>query len=138
VLRDLFQGDNGGWLQDVVLVDRLVAERLDREADVIRAEGWHWIEVAPDFPYGHSFGLRQLRGETVPLTAAEDAELDALRNEYCALEEAHAQDEGVPEAVDRRLTSGQDDAADDDQAQAGPNVAAEPEEEDGIKRCLIG
>jgi ParB family chromosome partitioning protein len=25
VLRDLFQGDGGGWLQDVVLVDRLVA-----------------------------------------------------------------------------------------------------------------
>jgi ParB family transcriptional regulator, chromosome partitioning protein len=104
VLRDLFQGDNGGWLQDVVLVDRLVAERLEREATVIRAEGWRWIEVAPDFPYGHSFGLRQLRGETLPLTAAEEAELDALRDEYCALEEAHAQDEGVPDAVDRRLT----------------------------------
>jgi ParB family chromosome partitioning protein len=104
VLRDLFQGDNGGWLRDVVLVDRLVAERLERDADVIRAEGWHWIEVAPEFPYGHGFGLRQLRGETVPLTAAEEAELDALRDEYCALEEAHAQDEGVPEEVDRRLT----------------------------------
>ena len=63
VLRDLFQGDDGGWLQDVGLVDRLVAERLEREAEAIRAEGWHWIEVAPDFPYGHSFGLRQLRGE---------------------------------------------------------------------------
>ena len=43
VLRDLFQGDNGGWLQDVVLVERLVAERLTREADAIRAEGWHWM-----------------------------------------------------------------------------------------------
>jgi ParB family transcriptional regulator, chromosome partitioning protein len=61
-------------------------------------------EVAPEFPYGHGFGLRQLRGETVPLTAAEEAELDALRDEYSALEEAHAQDEGVPEEVDRRLT----------------------------------
>jgi len=27
VLRDLFQGDDGGWLQDVALVDRLLAER---------------------------------------------------------------------------------------------------------------
>ena len=50
VLRDLFQGDNGGWLQDVVLVDRLVADRLAREAEAIRAEGWHWIEVAPSSP----------------------------------------------------------------------------------------
>ena len=29
VLRDLFQGDDGGWLQDVALVDRLVAEKLE-------------------------------------------------------------------------------------------------------------
>jgi ParB family chromosome partitioning protein len=104
VLRDLFQGDNGGWLQDVVLVDRLVAERLEREAAAIRAEGWHWIGVAPDFPYGHQFNLRQLRGEALPLTAAEEAELEALREEYCALEEAHADAEGVPDEVDRRLT----------------------------------
>jgi len=71
VLRDLFQGDDGGWLQDVALADRLVAERLEREAETVRAEGWKWIEVAPDFPYGHSFGLRQLRGEEQPLTAEQ-------------------------------------------------------------------
>src|SRR5208337_939364 len=104
VLRDLFQGDGDGWLQDVVLVDRLVAERLAREADAIRAEGWHWLEVAPDFPYGHSFGLRRLRGEEVPLTAAEAAEQAALQAEYERLEAAHAQDESMPDEVDRRLT----------------------------------
>jgi ParB family chromosome partitioning protein len=97
VLRDLFQGDNGGWLQDVVLVDRMVVERLAREAEAIRAEGWHWIEVAPDFPYGHNFGLRQLRGEEVPLTAAELAEQEALQAEYEQLEAAYARDEGVPD-----------------------------------------
>ena len=104
VLRDLFQGDDGGWLQDVALVDRLVAERLSREADAIRAEGWHWIEVAPDFPYGHSFGLRRLRGVEAPLTAAEEDQLEALRAEYEELEAAHAHDEGVPDAVDQRLS----------------------------------
>ncbi len=31
IMRDLFQGDDGGWLQDVALVDRLVAEKLARE-----------------------------------------------------------------------------------------------------------
>ena len=34
-------------------------------AEAIRAEGWKWIEVAPDFAYGHTYGLRQLRGEQV-------------------------------------------------------------------------
>ena len=65
VLRDLFQGDDGGWLQDVALVDQMVADKLKAESEAIAAEGWKWIEVAPDFAYGHAFGLRQLRGETV-------------------------------------------------------------------------
>lgn len=103
VLRDLFQGDDGGWLQDPALVDRLVAEKLEREAEAIRAEGWRWIEVAPDFPYGHSFGLRQLRGETVPLTAEEEATREALGEEYDRLEAEHTHMEDLPEEVDQRL-----------------------------------
>ena len=46
VLRDLFQQDDGGWLQDPVLLDRLVNEKLKAEAATIAAEGWKWIEVA--------------------------------------------------------------------------------------------
>ena len=103
VLRDLFQGDDGGWLQDPALVDRLVAEKLEREAEAIRAEGWHWVEVAPDFPYGHTFGLRQLRGETVPFSAEEDATGRALQAEYARLEEEHAGADDLPEEVDQRL-----------------------------------
>jgi ParB family chromosome partitioning protein len=59
VLRDLFEHDDGGWLQDVVLLDRLVTEKLKAEAETIAAEGWKWISVAVDFPYGHTQGLRQ-------------------------------------------------------------------------------
>lgn len=77
ILRDLFQSDDSGWLQDIALLDRLVAEKLDREADATRAEGWKWIEVAPDLAYGHAYGLRQLRGEEVPLTDDELATRDA-------------------------------------------------------------
>ena len=46
VMRDLFQQDDGGWLQKPVLLDRLAAERLEREADAVRSEGWKWVEVA--------------------------------------------------------------------------------------------
>jgi len=104
IMRDLFQGDDGGWLQDVALVNRLVAERLEREAAAVRAEGWRWIEVAPEFPYGHHFGLRQLRGDDVPLTEVQEAEREALQAEYDELEQAHADVEDLPEEVDRRLT----------------------------------
>ncbi|VTZ26383.1 ParB domain protein nuclease [Methylocella tundrae] len=103
ILRDLFQGDDGGWLQDVALVDRLVAEKLEREAEAIRAEGWKWIEVAPEFPYVHAYGLRQLRGEEVRLAAEERAARDALQAEYDELEQTYAEAEELPEKADQRL-----------------------------------
>ena len=103
ILRDLFQGDDGGWLQDVALVDRLVAARLEREAEAVRTEGWKWTEVAPDFAYGHTFGLRQPRGEAAPLTEEETAARDALRDEYDRIEAERADAEELSEEADRRL-----------------------------------
>jgi len=46
VMRDLFEHDDGGWLQDVPLLDRLVTEKLRAEAETIAAEGWKWIAAA--------------------------------------------------------------------------------------------
>ncbi|MEW5424108.1 ParB/RepB/Spo0J family partition protein [Amorphus sp. 3PC139-8] len=103
VLRDLFQSDDGGWLQEVALVEDMVTDRLKREAESIVAEGWKWIDVAPDFPYGHTFGLRQLRGEGIPLTAEEEASRDALKAEYDQLEEKYAEANELPDDVDERL-----------------------------------
>ena len=45
VMRDLFVHDDGGWLQDVPLLDRLATEKLKAEAETIAAEGWKWIAV---------------------------------------------------------------------------------------------
>ncbi len=103
IMRDLFQGDDGGWLQDIGLLDRLVADQLRDRAEAIRAEGWKWIEVAPDFAYGHTYGLRQLRGEPTPLTAEEQATRDALQAEMDGLEQTYAEADELPEEVDQRL-----------------------------------
>ena len=103
ILRDLFQGDDGGWLQDVALVDRLVAEKLEAEAQAVAAEGWKWIEVAPEFAYGHDFGLRRLRGETVPLTTEEEAAREAFQAEYNQLSDAYSPADELPAEVDERL-----------------------------------
>jgi ParB family chromosome partitioning protein len=104
VLRDLFQHDDGGWLQDAGLLLRLVAEKLEHEAETIRAEGWRWIEVAIDFPYGHTYGLRRLVGEQMPLMAEDQATQETLRVEVEHLEQAYAEADEVPEEVDRRLS----------------------------------
>ena len=103
VLRDLFESDDGGWLQDPALLDRLVAAKLEREAEAVRAEGWKWVEVAPDFPYGHTYGLRRLSGKEVPLTKKETKARDALKAELDKLEKKYADAEEIPEEVDARL-----------------------------------
>jgi ParB family chromosome partitioning protein len=104
ILRDLFQGDDGGWLQDVALVDRMLADKLKAESETIAAEGWKWIEVAPDFAYGHAFGLRQLRGETVALTAEEETTRDALQAEFDRLSDEYQDADELPDEVDERLS----------------------------------
>jgi ParB family chromosome partitioning protein len=103
IMRDLFQSDDGGWLQDVPLLERLVAEKLACDAEPIRAEGWKWVETAMDFPYGHTYGLRHLQGERQPLTEEEAAAREALRNEAEELEAAYSEVEEIPEDVDARL-----------------------------------
>jgi ParB family transcriptional regulator, chromosome partitioning protein len=103
VMRDLFQQDDGGWLQDPALLDRLVAEKLNTEADKVRTEGWKWAEAAIDFPYGHNFELRRLAGITAALSEQEQASCDALRAEYDAIETEYAGADELPDEVDRRL-----------------------------------
>jgi ParB family chromosome partitioning protein len=103
VLRDLFEPDDGGWLQDPVLLERLVAEKLKAEADALVAEGWKWIEVAVSFPYGHEHGLRRLTGSALDLTEAERAEREALRDEAEALEAEFVEEDELPGEVDERL-----------------------------------
>jgi ParB family chromosome partitioning protein len=104
VMRDLFQAVDGGWLQDATLLERLIAEKLEREAEIVRAEGWRWIEVATEFPHGHTYGLRRLVGEELPLTAEEIETREALQAELEQLEQTYAEADEVPEEVDHRLS----------------------------------
>ena len=103
VMRDLFQQDDGGWLENVGLLDGLVAEKLKAEAETIAAEGWKWIEVDVDFPYGHTHHLRELEGTPTELTAEEQATIEALKAEYAKLEAEYENADELPDEVDARL-----------------------------------
>jgi ParB family chromosome partitioning protein len=103
VLRDLFEADNGGWLQDPALLDRLVGEKLRSSADGIAAEGWKWIVVDVDLPYGYAHGLRSLTGTFADLTDEEQASRTALRSEYDQIEAQYAEADELPDEVDQRL-----------------------------------
>ena len=103
VMRDLFQGDDGGWLQDVPLVELMVQEKLNEASASISAEGWKWIEAAPDFPYGHNYGLRQLRGRPLERTADEEEQRAAVQTELDELTEQYADYGELPEEIDARF-----------------------------------
>jgi ParB family chromosome partitioning protein len=103
VLRDLFQGDDGGWLEDFALLDRLVSGKLQAEAEALASEGWKWIEMATDLPYGYSHGLRRLPGGPAPMTDEENASHATLLAEYRALEEEYSGQDEYPEEIDARL-----------------------------------
>jgi ParB family chromosome partitioning protein len=103
VMRDLFEHDDGGWLQDVPLLDRLVTDKLKAEAEVIGAEGWKWIEAATSFPYGYDDGLRRLEGTPADVTAEEQATIEALRAEQAKLEAEYQDADELPNEVDIRL-----------------------------------
>ena len=103
VLRDLFESDDGGWLQDAGLLDRLVAEKLKTVADEIAGEGWKWVEAALSFPYGHERGLRALAGTPADLTEEERATREALRDEYDRLEAEYSEADELPDEIDQRL-----------------------------------
>ncbi|MFA7604894.1 MAG: ParB N-terminal domain-containing protein, partial [Novosphingobium sp.] len=103
VMRDLFQADDGGWLQDVGLLDRLVAEKLKAEAEVIAAEGWKWIEVAVSFPYDAVRGLHEVPGAPIDLSAEEQATIEALTAEQVRLEAEYQDADELPDEIDERL-----------------------------------
>ncbi len=103
IMRDLFEADDGGWLQDPALLDRLVTEKLKAAADEIAGEGWKWIEVAVSFPYGGTHGLRRIKGTPADLTDEERATIEALNAEHAQLGAQYEGADELPDEVDARL-----------------------------------
>ena len=73
IIRDLFDEDDGGYLQDVPLLERLVSEKLAAEAETIKAEGWGWVEAAVDFPWNHHRDFRALKPISPALTEDQES-----------------------------------------------------------------
>ncbi len=103
VMRDLFESDDGGWLQDVGLLDRLVSEKLTTIADEIATHGWKWVEAAVSIPYGVTHGLRAIKGIPLDITAEEQAARDALQEELDRLTTKYEDADELPDEVDARL-----------------------------------
>ncbi|WP_332769606.1 ParB/RepB/Spo0J family partition protein [Phenylobacterium sp.] len=102
ILRDLFTEDGGGWLEDVVLLERLAHEKLSAMAlDVRDREGWKWAEAHLDYPSGH--GLARVYPHKVERTPEQQGLIDAICAEYDALTEQYADVEDLPPDIEARL-----------------------------------
>ena len=100
VRRDLFDAQNGGYIMDVVLLDRLVGETLESVAETVRREGWKWVEIVPDFDYEQRLAYVRRQVHPVPLTEAAEAELAQLQREY---DELADQFDGADEEMEQKL-----------------------------------
>ncbi|RUM96338.1 ParB/RepB/Spo0J family partition protein [Pseudaminobacter arsenicus] len=104
VMRDLFEQDQGGWLQDPALLEQLVFEKLMADAETLKAEeGWKWVDAAIDFPYGHASGLRRFYGKQAELDAEELAHYHEVKAQHDQLDAEYAEAEDYSEETEARL-----------------------------------
>jgi ParB family chromosome partitioning protein len=107
--RDLFDADHDGFLTDGCLLEILVTEKLQAEADKLKADGWSWVEVnRTEDRWLANRTYRKLQPKSVPLSKELKEEDAQLRKELKALEakddtETSSQDEARIEEIDRRL-----------------------------------
>ena len=120
ILRDLFTEDGGGWLEDVVLLDRLVGEKLTGLADEARErEAWKWAEAGLEYPDLSAFG--RVYPIAVERSEADAAEIAALSEEYDGIV-SEAGDDGLSPEADARL-----EEIDEALQAFGPDFAYAPE-----------
>jgi ParB family chromosome partitioning protein len=125
VLRDLFTEDDGGWLEDAGLLDRLALTKLEQAAAEVQAwEGWRWAQAAINFPHAH--GLRRVYPRIVERNAEDETRLAALVEEQEALAMQH---DGVLEGdLPPDVASRLEELAREIDALSEPAYAYEPEE----------
>ena len=102
VQRDLFTEDGGGWIADAALLEHLVGERMEAEAEALRAEGWRWVAVG-DAAAAETYRCRRVWPTRAALTEAEEARRDdlAARSDEIAADYAGADD--LPEEIAAEL-----------------------------------
>ncbi|TAA50528.1 ParB/RepB/Spo0J family partition protein [Shinella sp. JR1-6] len=145
IKRDLFDEQNGGYALDVALVEKLVADRLEAEAETVRAEGWKWVEVVPIIP-NEAHYMHRVYPSDVPLTEEEQAEEERLEEEnddlVAQIEAGEADDEAEPriEAIQARLavlSTSQEAYTPEDIAKAGCYVTMDHYGNVEIERGLV-
>ena len=91
--RDLFDAEHDGFLTDVNLLETLVTEKLQAEADKLKADGWSWVEVNRTEDRRRAVRTyQQLRPKSVSLSDELQEEADRLIKERATLQSKEESD----------------------------------------------
>lgn len=101
IRKDLFSTRDEAFLADGKLLDRLVAEKLERVIEELRAEGWAWVEYKPKLDYSGQaeYAQHPIEPTRQPPTAEQRARLVEIK----------AREREVAKELDQMERSGQDE-----------------------------
>ncbi|MDA8094893.1 MAG: ParB/RepB/Spo0J family partition protein [Betaproteobacteria bacterium] len=88
VRRDLFSdADEGGFMTDKALLERLAQEKLTSAAATVQGEGWAWVEVRPRVDFAELSAYGRVEPERREPTPEEQERLEAIGKEMNELQE---------------------------------------------------
>jgi ParB family chromosome partitioning protein len=85
VRRDLFEPEDGGFVQDVALLETLVRQKLEVIAEEVKTEGWKWTEARLYFGWDEQKAFVCGEPDEVALSEELQAETRQLQAEHDAL-----------------------------------------------------
>jgi ParB family chromosome partitioning protein len=107
IRRDLFsEGEDGIFIDDIALLQSLVAKKLEATAEEVRTQGWKWVEVRPVFDHEEWLEYDRCFPESAPLPPEQQEEMTALTAEADALAEIEELDDDQQsrfDAINQRL-----------------------------------
>ena len=99
VVRDLFANESEpGYLTDAKLLTRLADEKLKAIAEPIKAEGWKWVEIKPDFDWTEQQKFGRV---SAALTKEQKAEIATLERQQEQFYDEHG-DENLPPKLEAK------------------------------------
>jgi ParB family transcriptional regulator, chromosome partitioning protein len=141
VVTDLFRADSNSYLTDPALLDRLVTEKLEREADAVRHEGWKWVLVMPDFDALDGYG--EMRGKAQPMPPKQAKALAKALREADRFRDRDELDDDEAErldALDHEISALSERSfiwSDRQKARGGAVIGIEHDGKLGVMRGLI-
>jgi ParB family chromosome partitioning protein len=118
VTRDLFSGDDKGFLDDAALVSCLAIEKLEKKAEELRAD-WAWAKAVLDPDYGFLSHYRRIESQPAeypPEIATELDRIEARLEELGELPDEELSDDLMVEAA--RLEERRDELIETNEAEA--------------------